>query len=354
MPVLESDDVSSAWVRNPQNVFVPVRRPAAAPIEVALAPRDPGVPVRPRTVSKPSGPPKTAGPKGGGGGGVDPNAEANAARSRAGNRYLEQAANLEAQAKALKYALDVSLKKGLDQNLADAGVILEDQLRLYKEGFAKRYSMFQGTRDDVAIGSDMERSQGISNLVRERQDTMTNLLEHGAGETDALKAMVLSARNWQANATESNKSYFDSMRSLNAAVTDLNVDTKTSMSNASAQYESEADRLWNEYYNRRSETWTAYGNVRGQQRDYYAQAKEMKVKPKKGQEETAKKEAENAFMSSAKELGNSYVNKGVRKDIKDWQGGELFEAKQTNTNLAAANKYQAPAKAEGAALRKWG
>jgi hypothetical protein len=304
----------------------------------------------------PSGSPgnKRSGGGGGGGGTAESRAIAreNEAKAKAAKRFLEQASNLEAQAKALKYALDVSFKQGLDKNLANLDKNLKEALGILQQGHALRATEFRRFGSDTEKAAASEAEQGLGNLVRERQDTMSALLEQGAGETDALKSMVLSARNWAANANDSNRAYFDTMRSVNQGIMDLNVDTQSALANTTTESQSERARQWQEYYNRRSETWTQLGNIRGQQRDYYAQVKEMGGKTP--DEKAAKKASEDAYMNAAKEAGNVYKQPGLPDWIKNYKGQEQLTARQANTDLAATPKFQVEGKAQGGTLRKWG
>lgn len=277
----------------------------------------------------------------------------NAAKKKAGKRYLEAAANLEKQAKALRHALKIDFAKSRDNNLADVGRVLAGQISQLKLGHAQRAGAFLEAAGNTAKATAGTAEAGISNAVRERQDSMAALLEQGAGETDAMRAMVMAARNWQANAQESNRAYYDSMQSINSGITDLNVDTRSNMANAFTSAEGERDRLWQDFYNRRSETFTQLGNVQGQRADYFAQAKEMGVKPKKGLEKKAEKEMKDAFMKGSTELGKGYSQKGLPAWIRDYKGQAALKAKQSNSNLAAAMNFTPVEKAEGASLRKW-
>jgi hypothetical protein len=280
-------------------------------------------------------------------------ARENDAKKKAGQKYLAQAGNLEAQAKAIKEALKTQFGSARDQNLADISMQLNRQIAELKSGHQLRAQQFLGAAKDTEAATAGAAEQGISNLVRERADSLSAILEQGAGETDAMRAMVLSARNWHANQSEVNRSYFDSMRSVNSGINDLNLDTRGQMVGATSSAEGERDRIWQDFYNRRSEAFTQLGNIRGQQRDYYAEAKEMGVSPKKGAESSAKTESEKAFMDAAKESGKSYVQQDIPTWLKQWQGQEQLTARQSNSNLAAAMTFEPIARAEGATLRKW-
>jgi len=274
------------------------------------------------------------------------------AKRKAGKKYLAQAKNLEIQAKTIQNALRNQFGKGRDQNLADISQNLSEQISLLKSGAEKRAGEFLAAGKDTETAAAGVSEQNVSNLVRERQDSMANILQQGAGETDAMRAMVMSARNWAANQSESNRAYFDTMRSVNQGITDLNIDTQGALANVHSDAESERERIWQDYYNRRGEAFTQLGNIRGQQADYYASAKEMGLNPKK-RTKKAEKGMKDAFNSAAKEAGKSYEQQGLPNWVKDYQGQEEVEARQGNSNLAAAMTFENVGRAEGATLRKW-
>ena len=279
-------------------------------------------------------------------------ARENEAKRKAGKRYLVQAKNLEAQAKALQDALKTEFARARDQNLRDVALRISEQLGILKQDAALRAGTLISAAKDTEKATAGATEEGFGNLVRERQDSMTAVLEHGAGETDALRAMVMSARNWSANQSEINRGYFDTLASVNQGIVDLNVDTKSALANAAARGESDRESIWESFYGRRSETYTQLGNIRGQQADYYAQAKEMGVKPGKGAEARATKEMKSAYDAAANEAGKSYVQKALPAWIQNYQGTAQVARRQTNTNLGAVEFEQAD-RAEGATLRKW-
>jgi hypothetical protein len=280
-------------------------------------------------------------------------ARANADKKAAGKRFLEGATNLEKQAQAIRQALDVDFASARDNNLADIDRVLGQQISQLKLGATQRGVEFLKAGEDNEKATAGVAERGFQNLVRERQDSMTALLEQGAGETDTMRAMLMSARNWSANASEANRAYFDTARSINQGITDLNVDTRTEMGKMYGGAEADKERTWQDFYNRRSEAFTQLGNIKGQQADYYAQAKEMGVKPKKGTEKAAEDAMAKAFKDSAVEAGKSYTNQGLPTWVQDYQAQDQIKAEQSNSNLAAALTLNPTAKAEGATLRKW-
>ncbi|HEU5107649.1 MAG TPA: hypothetical protein VFT95_03650, partial [Micromonosporaceae bacterium] len=143
-----------------------------------------------------------------------------------------------------------------------------------------------------------------------------------------------------------------SMRSIGTGMADLNVDTRTSMQNSALALEAERDRLWQDFYNKRSETYTQLGNTLGQQADYYVSAEENDVSSG-GKRQAAKTSSEEAFMNAARETGRSYQQQGVPQWLQEWKGIEAPQARQANTDLAAAVKFEPLGAPEGASLRGW-
>jgi hypothetical protein len=279
-------------------------------------------------------------------------ARENSQKRKAGKRFIESANTLEKQAKALRHALKYDLKKARDQNLTDVGTVLTGQINQLKLGNTQRARTFLDSAANTTKATASTAEQGFSNLARERADSMGSLLEQGAGESDTMRAMLIAARNWQANTHESNRAYFDSMQSVNQGLVDLNIDTRSGLANAWTSAEGERDRLWQDFYNKRSETYTQLGNVSGQKADYYAQAKEMGVSPH-GKDKKAKSEMGKSYMAGSKEAGKSYKQKALPDWVAKYEGTKAPEARQSNTDLAAVVDLKRADKAEGSTLKKW-
>ena len=278
---------------------------------------------------------------GGGGGGGN-------YRRKAGKRYLEQAANLEAQARALRRALNHSFSDALQIKLQNVNETLAGQSRTLMDGYRERVASLAGS---VADNEKAQASQTVAagqNRVRERNSAVSEAMAQGAGESDILAAQMMSLNNWQANQNEIQRSLFDTLRSVNSSLTDLNVDTKTGRVNLQAQALADKEQLWTNYYNQRSEAFTQLGNIRGQQADYLDMAKEYGVghgsNPNAG---------EHAFMQAAKETGKSWESPGISKKLLRWNGHDDFEASPNGGKLQAAPTVDLGARPEGATLRKW-
>ena len=327
---------------------------------IPTAPRGGGAP-RPKPVKRPTTGGSGANNKnngsksGSGASGAEARAVAreNAAKAKAGQKYLTQANNLDIQAKALLRALNKTFAMSRNTSLANIGQRLNESLGMLKEDAAARGAQLDASAQGTEAAAAGQENQSLSNMVRERADAMSMLLEQGMGETDSMRAMLMSARNMNANQNEGNQSRLDSMRSINASITDLNADTRTGLANQFGEAEAERGRIWENFYSRRSQGYTQLGNIRGQQADYYASAQEMGVNPGKAKTRAARTGMRNAYEAATTETGKAYKEKATPGWIRDWQGTETKDAKVQNTNLAAAITIDAPEKADGASLRRW-
>ena len=224
-------------------------------------------------------------------------ASANRSYSNAANRYSKQAKNLEAQARALKSALNKDLKKGLLQQLSDINQSRNQQGEIIREGFRERMKQLRGAAKDNDKAAAQQSTINQLNQIRERNSALSEAMAQGAGESDSLQAMMMSLRNWNANASEIERGYFDTLRSIKSSQTDLEVDTKTALMNNQLQANADKEQLWTNYYNQRSELYTQLGNTRGQQADYYAMANEARANIENAKAE-AKKDGAKAEASA--------------------------------------------------------
>lgn len=322
--------------------------------------------------------PKTTNTGGGTGG------RAGAANATAAARLNQQAQDMQAQIKALKDAIKNEFKRGRKQNLQDVSLMLSQNLGILTEGAQQRGDIFLDWASDTEKATGDVQEAGFRNLVRERADSMSAILEQGAGETDATRAMLMNARNWNANASEANRTYFDTMQSINQGIVDMNIDTKTGLANTHMTAEGQREGIWQDFYNRRSEAMTALGNTYGDQMTLMGQAQDLIPKPGKGKGKDKplfagggvlpgtktfrdegdkgdgkgakgkRKAMQGAFAASSNELGKSYVEKPLPEWIDNWEGTALQKRRQENTNLAAAPTMENVQRAQGATLRTWG
>lgn len=272
-------------------------------------------------------------------------------RKKAGRRYLKQAANLQVQARALRHALNVDFGKALRSKLQDVNEVLHDQQKVLKQGYRERVGQLEGAFEDNQKAAASQTTANVGNFGRERTNALTQLAMQGAGESDAMAAQLMSLRNWQQNQNEIERTSFDTLRSINSSLTDLNVDTHTALVNNQLQAQADKSQLWTNFYNQKAETYTQLGNVLGQQADYKDMAKEMGVGGGGGTGA-----AGHAFMQASKTLGKSWDAPGVSKRLMKWKGHDDFEIerpKSLSAQLRSAPSIDLGPAPEGASLRKW-
>lgn len=208
---------------------------------------------------------------------------------KTGERYLTQASNLNPQARALIEALD-ELKKRRRGDIRDITATRDsqiEQLLSSAEALGQGYAQ-SGTDNEMAAAGSLEG--GYSNMVRERQDALSQLLTQGAGESDMMKTMLIAARNQQANAAEANRSFYDTLTSINAGITNLNEDTQGKLAGAWITAEGEREQIWRDYMDSRNDAMVQLGQIRTAQADAYANAKEYGAKiPRLGAKKKKKK-----------------------------------------------------------------
>jgi hypothetical protein len=255
--------------------------------------------------------------------------------------------------------------------------MLGQQLDILRESAGMRGDVLLDWASDTEKRTGDIQEQGIRNLVRERADSMTAILEQGAGETDAVRAMLVNARNWHNNASDASSTYYDTMQSINQGITDLNIDTKTALANAQMTAEGKREEQWQVFYDRRAEAMTQLGNTYGTRVELLGQARESgqqaidatadlgkkaakKAKaqaqagmPNDGSTAGARKQMKKWFAAASNELGKSYVQKPLPEWIDNWKGTAQVDRRQENTNLASAPIFEGVQRAQGATLRKW-
>lgn len=316
---------------------------------------------------------------------------------RAGERYLEQARNLNPQAKALIKSLE-EMKQRRKKDMRDITRNRATTLEMLldsAEDLGAEYDV-AAKNNEIATSGTLEA--GISNMVRERAETLSQLLSQGAGESDMMRGMLMAARNQNANAREANQSYWDTIASINQNIVSMNEDTQAKLADAWIRGEGEKEQIWRDYLESSGDATTQLGLVRQSQADAIANAKEYKVsagrlgktKDSKGVGKNLKKwtstgkgpgrplgkvggtikdasrkdkglpageyrrrQAKEAFGDWAELQDESYQQKRVPKWIQGYEGKGRIEGQSSNSNLAAALTIEPQKKAEGATLRAW-
>lgn len=299
----------------------------------------------------------------GGGGGTDPytaairaqNRKEAAAKHKAAQRYKKQAQVLQNQVGAIRYALSSKgFMHALQTRLANAGLVYRQQDQVLMDTYKTRVHSLEGAAEDNEKARAGQSVAALANRGRERANALSEVAAQGAGETDQLRAQGMSLRNWNANQNEVNRSYFDTLRSVNSSLNDLNADTKTGRTNLLSQLNADKDQLWTQYYNQRSDSYTQLGNIFGQQADLLSQAQEMQsTKKTRRQMKRKNLNSRDAFMSAAKASSSAWQNPGIPASLMNWTGQEEFDGTNNQSLLANAQTVTATARPEGATLRSW-
>jgi hypothetical protein len=344
----------------PQKSFMDYLRPAPPPMIARPAETSQKVYTAPTVTYAPSAP--VAAPAaaswagvGGGGGWAAPAGPSPA-------QIAQQKADAE-KAKAQKEAKDRTIRENeatkalVDQQVQLSGAFgkqRDTKLGNISQTFSnsdsnllKGYSQALGGLRSTAKDNDKSEGdssfQNIANAVRERADILAEIGNNGGGETDALRGQLAALRNYANNQNEVNRSFFDTLGSINRSITSLNVDTTTSRNGLWNQAESDRESAWANYYNQQADTWTQITNIENSNNNTDS---DTSVGYKKTQPDSGKKAAEFA--------GSSYA-KAANSGLGSWDGkGDKEERKLNSVNQAATVNLGGPMKrAEGATLRKW-
>lgn len=299
----------------------------------------------------PPGPaaPPTGGTQGGkGGAGKGGAGGAGGAGGGSSTRYLQQAAALEGQIKALKNSISKGFREALNRRLTGIKLSEEQGISLLKEGYASRTRSLGEAEENNTRAAGQSSQEALANRNRERTQLLTEALSQGAGESDVLRAQQVALRNWEQNQGEVQRGFFDTLSSINAGLTDLNVDTKTGFANVVANANGDRDSAWTSFYNQNSEALTQLGNLYGQQGEYYGLAED------KAKQAQAAKASDDAFMRASQQNSMGYTETGQPAWLKQWKGQGAYEADIKARTFDQANRPVTRVKApQGATLRKW-
>lgn len=192
------------------------------------------------------------------------------------DRYIGDAEQMAGQIRALRHTLGRKgdFKDALKKRLDNIETVLGEQLADLDKTTAARANSLDAdmannrkAAADSSIGND-------TNRIRERASSITEAMAQGAGESDTLRAQMMSLRNFDANQDEINRSFHDSQRSINQGRLDLALDSHNARVNMVTEANADKETLWSDYYAQTSEAQTQLGNALGQQAEYYGLALE--------------------------------------------------------------------------------
>ena len=241
--------------------------------------------------------------------------------------------------KALKKLLNGGFAKARDQQLENIDTLYATQDADLLKGYSLRSEQLGLARKDNEKSEADASFANLANRARETQDILAQTAEQGAGESDTAKAQLMAIQNWDANQSEVNRSYFDTVRSVNNAINDLNVDTRTARINLATQMLGDKQQAWANYQNQMVETAT--------------QAANLTANPYSN----AYKKNSGYYKDVVKNASKVWDNPGVSKTITDWTGTiQPEEGKLNNTmaeNVATVQQPKKPSGASTGALKAW-
>lgn len=242
----------------------------------------------------------------------------------------------KAQLAALKELLDKGFAAAREAKLANAKRVYAKQDAAMVTDYNLRV---RGLLDSAADNRKAESDASFDNLrnrARETTDLISQAALQGAGETDTLRSQLMAVRNWDANQGEINRAFWDSHRSNQSALTDLNIDTGNARRNLAVETLNDYEQIWTNYHNQRADAYTQMGNIHA---NPYSDSHDPKS---------------TAYASMAKEASSTWTNPGVQDSLQNWRGSTTsIEARLNNNQTRAGVTQKAQKRPEGSTLRKW-
>ena len=240
------------------------------------------------------------------------------------------------QLTALQGLLKGGFAKAREQKLKNAFTLYAAQDKDLVNGYNSRMAGILKNRDDNEKSEVDASFANLSNRARESTDLLAQAASQGAGETDTLKTQLMAIRNWDANQADVNRSYFDTQRSINSSIADLNADSRTARMNLAVDALGDYDQIWTNYYNQRADAYTQMGNIHA---NPYSDSHDPKS---------------TAYAGMAKEASSAWKNPGVNKSLQNWKGSvQEQERKLNNSAYKGADTVNNIKRPEGSTLKKW-
>lgn len=279
------------------------------------------------------------------------------AAEAARDRNVRDAENMQGQVEALRRALGLNsrdgklngtFKKALHKRLANINLVRDQQLDIVRDGFEDRLDSLQADADNNNTAASDSSITNETNRGRERASAISEAMAQGAGESDSLKVQLHALRNWDANQNDINRAFYDGARSIDGAVNDLNIDTRTGLANVFSEANADKQQMHDNFWNQTSESQTQLGNVLGQQAEYYGLAREaMDGLGKPGK--TVTKTKASSSSSSTTKAGSKMLGapKGKTAQVTSAVPGGVIDVKDREFNARPTATVQSQVIAGG-------
>ena len=280
-----------------------------------------------------------SGGTGGGGGGGGAGSYNAAARASSRKQNEATAALVDQQRQLIDaFATQRDIKLG---NIARA--FTDSDARLL-ENYRTALAGLEGTRANNEKAEADTSFGNVSNAIRERASLLAEAAANGAGESDLLRTQLQALRNYSANQGEVNRSFYDTLQSINNSVTALNNDTANSRTNLYNQREADREAAWANFANQTADAWTQIMNIESANTNVDSDTSEA-----------YNRRFADAGSQAAAAVRNSYTRKAIPAGWTDWAGkGAAEDRRLTSNNKAATVNLGGPVRRpEGATLRRW-
>ena len=271
---------------------------------------------------------------GGGGGGY------NAAARASSRKQNEATAALVDQQRQLIDAFATQR----DIKLANIARAFTDSDARLLENYRTALAGLEGTRANNEKAEADTSFGNVSNAIRERASLLAEAAANGAGESDLLRTQLQALRNYSANQGEVNRSFYDTLQSINNSVTALNNDTANSRTNLYNQREADREAAWANFANQTADAWTQIMNIESANTNVDSDTSEA-----------YNRRFADAGSRAAAAVRNSYRRQAIPAGWTDWEGKGSAEGRRlTSNNKAATVNLGGPVRRpEGATLRRW-
>ena len=231
-----------------------------------------------------------------------------------------------------------------DIKLANIARAFTDSDARLLDNYRTALAGLEGTRANNEKAEADTSFGNVSNAIRERASLLAEAAANGAGESDLLRTQLQALRNYSANQGEVNRSFYDTLQSINNSVTALNNDTANSRTNLYNQREADREAAWANFANQTADAWTQIMNIESANTNVDSDTSEA-----------YNRRFADAGSQAAAAVRNSYRRQAIPAGWTDWEGkGSAEDRRLTSNNKAATVNLGGPVRRpEGATLRRW-